>query len=58
MLAVELGQGLVGFLQYFNDLPVALVTLHMLGAALASGCLAWVVVAAGAGVREREQQPA
>jgi cytochrome c oxidase assembly protein subunit 15 len=47
LLLVELGQGTVGFLQYFNDLPVALVTVHMLGAALTSAGLAWVVLAAG-----------
>lgn len=58
LLVVELGQGLVGFLQYFNDLPVGLVILHMLGAALTSAALAWVVLAAGAGVREREPVPA
>jgi cytochrome c oxidase assembly protein subunit 15 len=46
LLAVEVLQGLVGFTQYFLDLPVALVALHMLGAALTSAALAWVVVAA------------
>jgi cytochrome c oxidase assembly protein subunit 15 len=44
LLAVELGQGVVGFTQYFLDLPVALVALHMLGAALTAATLAWVVV--------------
>lgn len=46
LLAVELGQGVVGFVQYFNDLPIALVELHMLGAALTAAALAWVVVRA------------
>jgi cytochrome c oxidase assembly protein subunit 15 len=46
LLVVELAQGLVGFLQYFNDLPILLVGLHMLGAALTSAGLAWVVLAA------------
>ncbi|MCY1138812.1 COX15/CtaA family protein [Actinoplanes sp. Pm04-4] len=34
LLAVELGQGLIGFVQYFTHLPVLLVGAHMLGAAL------------------------
>ena len=46
LLAIELLQGVVGFTQYVLDLPEALVALHMLGAALTSAALAWVVVAA------------
>jgi cytochrome c oxidase assembly protein subunit 15 len=34
MLCVELGQGLIGYVQYFTDLPVALVAAHMFGAGL------------------------
>ena len=34
LVAVELGQGLVGVVQYALDLPVVLVGLHMLGAVL------------------------
>lgn len=34
LLAVELAQGLIGFVQYFTRLPVLLVGAHMLGAAL------------------------
>ncbi|QWC87030.1 COX15/CtaA family protein [Nocardioidaceae bacterium] len=34
LLAVELAQGVVGFVQYFRDLPIVLVELHLLGAAL------------------------
>jgi heme a synthase len=34
LIAVELGQGLIGFVQYFTQLPVLLVGAHMLGAAL------------------------
>lgn len=49
LLLVEVGQGAIGFLQYFNDLPVGLVTLHMLGAALTSAALAWSVLTAGPG---------
>jgi heme a synthase len=37
LLGVELGQGLIGFVQYFTDLPVLLVGAHMLGA-----CLVWL----------------
>jgi cytochrome c oxidase assembly protein subunit 15 len=37
LLAVELGQGLVGFVQYFTGLPVVLVGAHLLGA-----CLVWI----------------
>ncbi|MEU4236471.1 COX15/CtaA family protein [Actinoplanes sp. NPDC026619] len=34
LLVVELSQGLIGFVQYFTHLPVALVAAHMLGAGL------------------------
>jgi cytochrome c oxidase assembly protein subunit 15 len=34
LLVVELAQGAIGFVQYFTNLPVALVLLHMLGAVL------------------------
>jgi cytochrome c oxidase assembly protein subunit 15 len=37
LLAVELGQGLIGFVQYFTHVPAVLVGLHMLGA-----CLVWL----------------
>jgi cytochrome c oxidase assembly protein subunit 15 len=46
LLLLEVAQGAVGFLQYFNDLPVALVIVHMLGAALTSAALAWNLLAA------------
>ena len=36
LLVVELAQGLVGFVQYFTDLPIVLVGVHLLGAALLS----------------------
>lgn len=39
LLAVELLQGMIGFTQYVTDLPVALVAIHLVGAA--------VLVAAG-----------
>jgi cytochrome c oxidase assembly protein subunit 15 len=34
LVGVELAQGLIGFVQYFTDLPVLLVGAHMLGASL------------------------
>ena len=41
LLLVELLQGVIGFVQYLNDLPEVLVGLHMFGAALISIGLAW-----------------
>ena len=49
LLAVELAQGAVGFAQYFSGLPVALVALHLLGAALLSAAVTWLLL----GVRDR-----
>jgi cytochrome c oxidase assembly protein subunit 15 len=34
LLVVELAQGLIGFVQYFTRLPIALVLVHMAGAVL------------------------
>lgn len=34
LLVVELAQGLIGYVQYFTQLPVVLVALHVLGAAV------------------------
>jgi cytochrome c oxidase assembly protein subunit 15 len=34
LLIVELAQGVIGYVQYFTGLPIAVVLLHMLGAAL------------------------
>jgi cytochrome c oxidase assembly protein subunit 15 len=49
LVVVELSQGVVGFVQYFTGLPVAVVAAHMLGA-----CLVWLatlsVLAAVSGV--------
>ncbi len=36
VVLVELAQGVVGFVQYFTDLPIVLVALHLLGAAVLS----------------------
>lgn len=43
LLAVQLAQGVVGYVQYFTDLPVALVLLHMLGAVLVTAFTARLV---------------
>jgi cytochrome c oxidase assembly protein subunit 15 len=34
VLGVELAQGTIGFVQYFTDLPIALVAAHLVGAAI------------------------
>ncbi len=44
LLGVELAQGLLGYVQFFTDLPEILVGTHMLGAALVAAGLARVVV--------------
>jgi cytochrome c oxidase assembly protein subunit 15 len=51
LLVVELAQGLVGFVQYLTDLPVVLVACHLLGAALVSAVLTWLLLS----TRERKQ---
>jgi heme a synthase len=43
LLVVQLAQGLVGFVQYFSDLPIALVLVHMLGAVLIAAYTARLV---------------
>nr|WP_255672954.1 COX15/CtaA family protein [Glycomyces amatae] len=50
LLAVELAQGVVGYVQYYLDLPVLLVGLHMLGA----GVLVVAVMAVPFSLRRRE----
>lgn len=44
LLVIELAQGLIGFVQYFTDLPVILVGFHMLGAALTAAAVTWALV--------------
>ncbi len=43
LLVVQLAQGVVGYVQYFTDLPIALVLLHMLGAVLVTAATARLV---------------
>ena len=49
LLALELAQALVGFVQYFTGLPVLAVVLHLLGSALVAATLAWLLL----GTRDR-----
>ena len=41
-------------MQYFTDLPIVLVGIHLLGAALTSAALTWLLVS----VREHDPLPA
>ncbi|KQY43694.1 heme A synthase [Cellulomonas sp. Root137] len=43
LLAVTLGQGAIGYVQLFTGLPIALVNLHMLGAALLATAVTFFV---------------
>jgi cytochrome c oxidase assembly protein subunit 15 len=52
LLAVELAQGVIGFVQYFTGLPVVLVSLHMLGACVLVVASVWLLLA----TRERVPQ--
>jgi cytochrome c oxidase assembly protein subunit 15 len=54
LFLIELAQGLIGFVQYFTHLPVALVAAHMLGASLIwTGTIAVLL-----SLRERPHVPA
>lgn len=44
LLGLEVAQGAVGFVQYATDLPVLLVGLHLLGAALVSAAATWALL--------------
>lgn len=48
LLVLSLAQGVLGFVQYFTDLPELLVGLHMLGAAVIAAGAAWVWLSARA----------
>lgn len=52
LLVVTVLQGVIGYVQYFNDLPELLVGLHMLGAACLSSAGTWAVLSTrpGAGL--------
>jgi len=49
LLGVELVQAIIGFVQYFTGLPVGLVDLHLLGAALLTAAAADLVLSARRG---------
>lgn len=50
LIVVEVAQGVVGFMQYFTNLPELLVGMHMLGA-----CLVWLATLAVLwSIRERQ----
>lgn len=42
MVGVELAQGVVGYVQYFTNLPEALVAIHLLLAAVLMACVTYV----------------
>ncbi len=44
LLGVLLAQGVIGFTQYFTGLPVVLVGLHLLGAALTAAAMTWLLL--------------
>ena len=44
LLGVLLAQGTIGFVQYLTGLPVVLVGLHLLGAALTAAAMTWLLV--------------
>jgi cytochrome c oxidase assembly protein subunit 15 len=44
LLGLQLAQSLVGFVQFFTDLPIVLVGIHLLGAALVSAAMTWVLL--------------
>jgi heme a synthase len=46
LVVVVLAQGTVGFVQYATDLPVVLVAIHLLGAALFAAAMSWLLLAA------------
>ena len=49
LVVVELAQGLIGFVQYFTDLPIVLVEFHLLGASLLVATLTWAAAAGAPG---------
>jgi cytochrome c oxidase assembly protein subunit 15 len=45
LLAVELSQAAIGWVQYFTHVPIVLVMFHMLGAAAISAAMTWALLA-------------
>lgn len=48
LLVAELLQGVIGYLQYFNGLPLSLVVCHMAGLALIATAVTWLWVSTDA----------
>lgn len=44
LFGLLLAQGAIGFVQYFTHLPIVLVGFHMLGAAIISAAVTWVLL--------------
>lgn len=44
LLGVEAAQGVVGFVQYYTDLPELLVAVHLLGAAVLAAVVTWALL--------------
>jgi cytochrome c oxidase assembly protein subunit 15 len=44
LLLVLCAQGVVGYTQYFTGLPVVLVGLHLLGAAVTAAAMTWLLL--------------
>ena len=57
LLGVELAQGLIGFVQYFTDLPAVLVGFHLLGAGLVAAAVTWVLIEVREGSRASTAGP-
>ena len=60
LLGAELAQGVIGFVQYFTDLPIALVAAHLVGAAVlvavGTRLLVEVIATPGPGTAEPHPQ--
>ena len=57
LLGVELLQGTIGFVQYFTDLPVALVAAHLVGAAILVAAGTRLVLAVSSADTSRSVRP-
>ncbi|WP_432478500.1 COX15/CtaA family protein [Nocardioides sp. GXQ0305] len=44
LVGVQVAQSVVGFVQFFTDLPIVLVGIHLLGAALISATMTWALL--------------
>ncbi|MGA8987188.1 COX15/CtaA family protein [Aeromicrobium sp.] len=44
LLVAELAQGTIGFAQYFTDLPIVLVAIHLVGASVLVAAGTWLLV--------------